>query len=140
MSLSGPCQAPPEPVAMARFRDLSHVCRMHAASAGLAPLEGLAKNAPVAQLDRALDYESRGQEFESLRARHPFSDSFPSGTLSWPPHTREARSLEFRQIRYALSVAKERSFTKAAQRLNISQSAVSEQVKMLEEEAGFPIF
>ena len=25
--------------------------------------------APVAQLDRALDYESRGQEFESLRAR-----------------------------------------------------------------------
>jgi hypothetical protein len=27
-------------------------------------------NAPVAQLDRALDYESRGQEFESLRARH----------------------------------------------------------------------
>jgi hypothetical protein len=29
-----------------------------------------ATNAPVAQLDRALDYESRGQEFESLRARH----------------------------------------------------------------------
>ena len=54
---------------MARFRDLSHVCRMHAASAGPAPLERLAKNAPVAQLDRALDYESRGQEFESLRAR-----------------------------------------------------------------------
>src|SRR3954466_8399776 len=29
-----------------------------------------AEHAPVAQLDRALDYESRGQEFESLRARH----------------------------------------------------------------------
>jgi hypothetical protein len=53
---------------MARFRDLC-VFRLHAASVGLAPLEGLAKNAPVAQLDRALDYESRGQEFESLRAR-----------------------------------------------------------------------
>ena len=26
--------------------------------------------APVAQLDRALDYESRGREFESSRARH----------------------------------------------------------------------
>ena len=26
--------------------------------------------APVAQLDRALDYESRRQEFESSRARH----------------------------------------------------------------------
>lgn len=48
--------------------------------------------------------------------------------------------MEFRQIRYALAVAKERSFTKAAERLNISQSAVSEQVKMLEEEAGFPLF
>jgi hypothetical protein len=28
------------------------------------------KNALVAQLDRALDYESRGREFESSRARH----------------------------------------------------------------------
>ena len=27
-------------------------------------------NAPVAQLDRVLDYESRGQRFESSRARH----------------------------------------------------------------------
>ncbi len=53
---------------MARFRDLFK--GKHAAPAGLASLERLAKNAPVAQLDRALDYESRGQEFESLRARH----------------------------------------------------------------------
>jgi len=48
--------------------------------------------------------------------------------------------VEFRQIRYALSVAKERSFTKAASRLNISQSAVSEQVRLLEDEVGFPLF
>jgi DNA-binding transcriptional LysR family regulator len=48
--------------------------------------------------------------------------------------------LEFREIRYALSVAKERSFTKAATRLNISQSAVSEQVKLLEDEIGFALF
>ncbi len=48
--------------------------------------------------------------------------------------------MEFRQIRYALSVAKERSFTRAAARLNISQSAVSEQVKLLEDEVGFPLF
>jgi DNA-binding transcriptional LysR family regulator len=48
--------------------------------------------------------------------------------------------LEFRQIRYALSVAKERSFTKAAARLSISQSAVSEQVQQLEAEIGFPLF
>ncbi len=48
--------------------------------------------------------------------------------------------MEFRQIRYALSVARERSFTKAAARLNISQSAVSEQVRALEDEIGFPLF
>jgi DNA-binding transcriptional LysR family regulator len=48
--------------------------------------------------------------------------------------------VDFRQIRYTLSVAKERSFTKAAIRLNISQSAVSEQVKLLEDEIGFPLF
>jgi DNA-binding transcriptional LysR family regulator len=48
--------------------------------------------------------------------------------------------VEFRQIRYALSVAKERSFTRAAGRLNISQSAVSEQVHALEQEIGFPLF
>jgi DNA-binding transcriptional LysR family regulator len=48
--------------------------------------------------------------------------------------------LEFRQIRYALSVAKERSFTGAAKRLNISQSAVSEQVHSLEQEIGFSLF
>jgi DNA-binding transcriptional LysR family regulator len=48
--------------------------------------------------------------------------------------------VEFRQIRYALSVARERSFTGAANRLNISQSSVSEQVRVLEDEIGFPLF
>jgi DNA-binding transcriptional LysR family regulator len=48
--------------------------------------------------------------------------------------------LDFRQLRYALAVYRERSFTGAAKRLNISQSAVSEQVKLLEEEIGFELF
>jgi len=48
--------------------------------------------------------------------------------------------VDFRQLRYALAVSKERSFTQAAKRLNISQSAVSEQVKLLEEEIGFELF
>ena len=64
----GPCQAGPEPVAMARFRDLRRVpnaCGIE----GFAPRMP-AKNAPVAQLDRAPDYEFGGQEFEFLRARH----------------------------------------------------------------------
>ena len=55
---------------MARFRDLqkTHPECMRQLWA-LRP-EMPAKNAPVAQLDRAPDYESGGQEFESLRARH----------------------------------------------------------------------
>jgi DNA-binding transcriptional LysR family regulator len=48
--------------------------------------------------------------------------------------------MDFRQIRYTLSVAKERSFTRAAARLRISQSAVSEQVRLLEDEIGFALF
>jgi len=47
--------------------------------------------------------------------------------------------MELRQIRYVLAVAKEGSFTRAAQRLNVSQSAISEQVKLLEERLGFPL-
>src|SRR5882757_7930599 len=49
-------------------------------------------------------------------------------------------NLDFLQLRYELSFSKGRSFTKAAKRLNISQSAVSEQVKLLEEEIGFELF
>ncbi len=48
--------------------------------------------------------------------------------------------MEFRQIRYALAVAKERSFTRAASRLSVSQSAISEQVKQLEARLGFSLF
>ena len=45
-----------------------------------------------------------------------------------------------RQLRYAIAVWRERSFSKAAQRLNISQPSVSEQVRLLEAEVGFPLF
>ena len=48
--------------------------------------------------------------------------------------------MDIRQIRYALAVAREHSFTGAAQRLHISQSSVSEQVAMLEDEIGFRLF
>lgn len=48
--------------------------------------------------------------------------------------------MQMRQLRYALSVAKDRSFTKAAARQNISQSAVSNQIRLLEAEIGFDLF
>src|ERR1700676_80354 len=68
--LSGACQLGPERVAKALFRDLPNT--FSDANGPLGPMPP-AKNAPVAQLDRALDYESRGQEFESLRARQHLS-------------------------------------------------------------------
>ena len=46
----------------------------------------------------------------------------------------------FRQINYAISVAREGSFTLASKHLNISQSAISEQVRLLEDSLGFPVF
>lgn len=39
-----------------------------------------------------------------------------------------------------MAVSKERSFTRAAERVNVSQSAVSEQVKLLEARIGFDLF
>ena len=65
-SISGPCQLWPEQVAKALFRDL----RARPGCIRAFKPNAKAKNAPVAQLDRAPDYESGGQEFESLRARH----------------------------------------------------------------------
>ncbi len=44
------------------------------------------------------------------------------------------------QLRYALSAWKELSFTGAAEQLSISQSAISQQVSMLESELGFQLF
>lgn len=49
-------------------------------------------------------------------------------------------AVEFRQIRYALAVAREHSFTRASTRLDVSQSAISEQVRLLEQQLKFPLF
>lgn len=45
-----------------------------------------------------------------------------------------------RQLRYALSVWRERSFSKASEKLNVSQPSVSEQIRGLERELGFELF
>lgn len=48
--------------------------------------------------------------------------------------------MEFQQLRYVVAVAEDRSFTRAAKRCFVVQSALSHQIKALETELGVPLF
>ncbi|MFD1416618.1 LysR family transcriptional regulator [Oceanobacillus jeddahense] len=48
--------------------------------------------------------------------------------------------MELRQLEYFMIVCKEMHFTRAAEKLNLSQPTLSEQIKRLEEEVGIPLF
>lgn len=48
--------------------------------------------------------------------------------------------MDFKRLRYALAVADEGNFVRAAERVNISQPALSRAVQTLEEELGFLLF
>ena len=48
--------------------------------------------------------------------------------------------MELRQLEYFVAVAEERSFTRAAERVHISQSGVSAQIRQLEREVGAELF
>jgi DNA-binding transcriptional LysR family regulator len=50
------------------------------------------------------------------------------------------RNVTIRQIRVFAAVARNLSFTRAAQELHLTQPAVSQQVSLLEEEVGMPLF
>ena len=60
------------------------------------------RTAPVAQLDRAPDYESGGQEFESLRARHFYYLKSANGTGFLQGEHQDCKWL---RIRWAFSMA-----------------------------------
>jgi DNA-binding transcriptional LysR family regulator len=48
--------------------------------------------------------------------------------------------VEFRHLKYIVAIAETANFTRAAERLFLSQPSLSRQIKDLEEEIGFPIF
>jgi DNA-binding transcriptional LysR family regulator len=67
-------------------------------------------------------------------------DAFPNATLTSQPRARTMDHMEFRHLRTIVAVAHHRSFTKAAEELYLAQSAISQQIRRLEEEIGIQIF
>src|SRR5207245_1015289 len=71
---------------------------------------------------------------------YPWSPGLLIGFAYGTPPARPARLMQLHQVRYFLAVAREGSMTRAAERLFVTQPALSEQVRKLERELGCLLF
>src|SRR5258705_2565121 len=60
--------------------------------------------------------------------------------LYWSASDSPERSVEMRQLRYAVAVADHLNFRKASRALYVAQPSLSVQIKQLEEEIGVALF
>lgn len=73
----------------------------------------------------------------TARGEHRVQRSFSMPVIA---HRDSMRGMELRQLEYFVAVADEMSFTRAAQRVHVVQSALSTSVKKLEEELDVALF